>query len=856
MASQNAALRGRWLPRAGTGHSGGVSDTATKDGLGPPAAAVAAAALVGAEAALQRLTGGHNAGNRKKLKATIRQLKHQLLPLGPVAKVLGAGAAPDWVVSELERTAADAFCARNEAGAEPPITCLADELLALALSFLDARSLLLVAPNVCSWWRSVCRSQRIAPRLDLSLAAQEGGFPGPAIMRSLQSRYASVAVKATRECRKLLANETNPSIQAVVDAGLVPVFALFLTTTGRCKIQARLQYEAAWALTNVAAGSSDQTQSVVESGAIPHLIRLLGSSDPDVAEQSVWALGNVAGDSVSSRDNLLRRGVAVLLRDLLLNPATRNMRRVATWTMTNLCSKVPRPDFALTKPCVAVVARLIQECDAHDTTAHDNDHDDDEVTRDAAWTLAYLTDGENDRIQEAINSGAVPRLIQLLDGSVPAAVAPALRAIGNIVSGTHEQTQCALDSGVLPALARIIESEDDTHHKRASWAVSNITAGSPSQIQAVIDGGMLPPLVSAMESDDFCTHKEATWAICNVAQMGNRAQITRLANEGVIPAMCVLLDPTCTVPDLGVITIVLQATHTILAAGAQAAGANPLANPFADIYAECGGFEHITDIMYRHDNPRDCCDACRSNDEWLHESGVVYALAEEIIDNYLTPTPPPPSPPPPPPEQGDDYELKPNELVDAVQQILAQQNDGGIAVEGGTGGDTGGEEAHAEAGEGGCPPAGWRQADANDQPPEHDLSWLLAGVVERGIDSPASSQPIDYEPKLTEWERTAMWSPGTEPASHFTTVGMWVRAAVAVSVVVIAAACAGPNEAASGYSCPDFEDDFSGDMSKWDQNYGDWIGTPQARQSPRVQYSSRREREKGREMGRGRGAMK
>mmetsp|Transcript_25170 Transcript_25170/g.37406 ORF Transcript_25170/g.37406 Transcript_25170/m.37406 type:complete len:554 (-) Transcript_25170:1341-3002(-) len=387
--------------------------------------------------------------------------------------------------------------------------------------------------------------------------------------------------------RKIMSVENNPPVHEVLNSGALPYLINMLSLTDKPLVQ----FEAAWALTNIA--STDQTAAIVDGGAIPPLVQLLMSASADVREQSAWCLGNIAGDSTALRDVVL---AANAMQPLILNiikPESTALFSNCVWALSNFCRGKPQPAISQVESAIPAIVDILR-----------GDNEDAKV--DALWALSYISDGGEEHIDAVLQCNVAPLLVEIL-GEESRMLTPALRTVGNIVTGNDKQTQAMLNADLLHKMQFLLNHERRLIKKEACWVLSNIAAGTEKQIGSVLGKyGCMAHVAEMAEHATWEVRKEAIWVVSNVATGGNKFHVQSVVECGAIDSLCSVMD----INDTKMLMVALDALESILRVGQE------LGKDYCSFVDECDGLEKLELLQE-------------------HQSDDVYKKAVEIIETFF-----------------------------------------------------------------------------------------------------------------------------------------------------------------------------------------------------------------------------
>ncbi|XP_017043526.1 importin subunit alpha-3-like [Drosophila ficusphila] len=368
----------------------------------------------------------------------------------------------------------------------------------------------------------------------------------------------------------------------------------FLVECLKQKSHKELQLEAAWALTNIASGDTEQTTQVVAAGAVPQLLELLKSPDLDVREQAIWALANIIGDGPLLRDFVIKLGIVPILTGFVHPDTPTDFLGHVTLAIVNL--------FRHYEPQLS--GKVIQEIlpHLHVLISHKNV----DILKCSLWAITFLAGGGQEYIQMLIESGFLGQLIALMGHEEVQVQNAAMQAMANILAGTDDQCQAVLNNDPLPYFPSAIFYFEDKILEGNVKLLWRATSRNQAWVQAFINVGLLGKIIRILKSGMFHEKAVAARAISNLTIRCNREQLLTFLREDGLAPFCELL--TCQFE---------QVTFAVL---------NGLENMLKKV--ECQGIL-VKSII-------DCGGLAKIAELQTHENVEVYKLSHRIIEQYFS----------------------------------------------------------------------------------------------------------------------------------------------------------------------------------------------------------------------------
>ena len=297
----------------------------------------------------------------------------------------------------------------------------------------------------------------------------------PELLDAMHSDSEQQHLMAAQGIRKILILDDLPIVKEIVDAGVLKFLMNYIQRFD----YPQLQYESSLIIAFIACVKV-HLNTIANSGGLQLLIQLLISSNEGTRVNAVWALKSIIADSVLNSNVIFHSQGLPLLIECLRNSKSLSMIEYSCWAISTLFLNKPDHDCEMAKEPIKVLAELIKT------------QNEIEILGECLLALSKITLGSEKKIDYLIETGVVPRVIQLLYHELEDIQYTTIVLVGIILSGNEQQIQLVLDLGIIEVFLTLINSSNENIRAEVVMSISNICESSKCQVDQLITAGVIP----------------------------------------------------------------------------------------------------------------------------------------------------------------------------------------------------------------------------------------------------------------------------------------------------------------------------------------------------------------------------
>lgn len=314
---------------------------------------------------------------------------------------------------------------------------------------------------------------------------------------------------------------------------------------------------------------------MLEQGILKSITQTLMSDSKELVINSAWICGNLAGDSIQNRNEILAAGIIPAI--VKIADESTDLDPNLVWAIGNMIKGRPVPDLTTVKEVLRLFPKILEMENI-------------EILSDSMSILASISNEET-YIDLVFSTNSAPKLIYYLRHPHIEITNLATKAIGNIIMNSSKFSQQLISYGILDQFVILINHPRKSIKKEVIFSLSNLLADEDEIAESILDHEIIKNIIKLLSDSDEKVKEHALWAIGNASHRKNKAIVKRLEKYGVLGQLVQLLkypNPKIIISTLCTLDNILDSSDISESSGL---------NKFAIKFEESGGLDIVESLQ-------------------------------------------------------------------------------------------------------------------------------------------------------------------------------------------------------------------------------------------------------------------